>query len=290
MNRSRRAVLRATQIIRAFGAHRCTMMAASIAFYSAFSLAPVLLVVLAISGWIFGPDAARGRLFTQIQGVLGNDAAIAIQAIVEHAHRSEASGMAAIVSVGALIVGASATFTTLNAALNVIFSAKPPRGAANLTLLLRTRLVSFGLVMGIGFLLVVSLALDTAISMAGHRFLTDTPLFAISEGIQFIVGLVILSASFTALLKWLPDASVPLGAACVGGIVSAVLFSMGRKIFALYLAYAGTADTFGAAGSLAVLMMWLYFSALVFLLGAECAGDVVMLMRSPPKISEDLNK
>lgn len=146
-----------------FSDDRCSMMGASIGFFSAFSLAPTLLIVLAVTGWFFGPDAAKGRLFDQVKGVLGNDAASAMQSLVEHAHRASGSGIAAALSIVLVAVGASATFSSLNTALDVVFGAHSPKGIAGLALLLRARLISFGMVMGLAFLLVVSLVLDTNI-------------------------------------------------------------------------------------------------------------------------------
>jgi membrane protein len=252
-----------------FLSDRCTTLGASIAFYSAFSLAPTLLIVLAVVGWFFGKDAAQGRLFEQIKDITGPEAAGAMQAMVEHAHHASGSGIAAAVSVVLLLVGASATFSSLNTALNIVFKVESPKGISGLALLLRARLVSFGLVMGFGFLLVVSLVLDTAIQTVGHAVLGTITLTVVAAVAQTIFGLVVMTAGFGALIKWLPDVHVRFKNALVGGAVAAVLFSVGRHLFGLYLAHAGTAGSFGAAGSLAVLMMWLYFSAAVFLIGAE---------------------
>jgi membrane protein len=252
-----------------FLSDRCTTLGASIAFYSAFSLAPTLLIVLAVVGWFFGKDAAQGRLFEQIKDITGPEAAGAMQAMVEHAHHASGSGIAAAVSVVLLLVGASATFSSLNTALNIVFKVESPKGISGLALLLRARLVSFGLVMGFGFLLVVSLVLDTAIQTVGHAVLGTITLTVVAAVAQTIFGLVVMTAGFGALIKWLPDVHVRFKNALVGGTVAAVLFSVGRHLFGLYLAHAGTAGSFGAAGSLAVLMMWLYFSAAVFLIGAE---------------------
>ncbi|ABE37151.1 YihY family inner membrane domain protein [Paraburkholderia xenovorans LB400] len=257
-----------------FSSHRCTMMGASIAFYSAFSLAPTLLIVLAVAGWFFGKEAARGELFAQVKGILGSDAAAAMQDIVGHAHYAGGSGIAALVSVLLLIVGASATFTSLNTALDVVFEAQTRSGIAGMALLLRARLLSFGLVMGLGFLMVVSLVLDAAIQFAGHAVFGNSPVIAFALVLQSIAGLVVLTAGFAALIKWLPDAPVRFRHALVGAFVSAILFTAGHHLFGFYLSHAGTANAFGAAGSLAVLMMWLYFSALVFLLGAETTAAI----------------
>jgi membrane protein len=250
------------------------MMAASIGFYSAFSLAPTLLIVLAVAGWFFGEDAAKGQLFDHVKGILGNDAAGAMQAIVEHAHRANGSGIAAVTSIVLLAVGASATFSSLNTALDVVFDAESSKGFAGLALLLRARLISFGLVMGLGFLLVVSLVLDTAIQFAGHALFGDSTLVILAAVAQSVFALVILTIGLSALIKWLPDVNVRFRHALWGGLTAAILFTVGRHLFSFYLVHAGTANSFGAAGSLAILMMWLYFSAIVFLFGSEIAASL----------------
>ena len=258
--------------LRQFSENRCAAMAASIAFYAAFSLAPTLVMVIAISGWFFGAEAARGELFRQVHSVLGNDAAAAVTTIVQNAHRSGgAGGIAAIISFVLLAVGASATFSSLNSALNIVWPSVAPR-ASSVFALVRVRLISFGLVLGVAFLLIVSLVLDTAITFIGNWIWGVSPYVVIGNLLQLAVGWMVLAVAFAALLKFLPDAPVRWRDALVGGTVAAALFSAGKKLFALYLAHAGMANSFGAAGSLAVLLMWLYFSAVVLLLGAEFAA------------------
>jgi membrane protein len=254
---------------RQFFDDRCPALAASIAFYSAFSLAPTLVMVIAVAGWFFGDAAARGELFREVHNVLGDDAAAGITTIVQNAHRAgKAGGIATIISLSLLAIGASATFSSLHAALNIVW---PPDGtrASSVFALVRVRLISFSLVLGVAFLLIVSLVLDAAITFVGQWLWGDSPYVIIGNLLQLAVGLIVLAAAFAALLRFLPDARVLWRDAMVGGAVAAVLFSAGKKLFALYLAHAGMATAFGAAGSLAVLLMWLYFSAAVLLLGAE---------------------
>ena len=258
--------------LRQFIENRCPALAASIAFYAAFSLAPTLVMVIAVAGWFLGGEAARGELYRQVHTVLGNDAAAAISTIVQNAHRSGgAGGAAAIISFVLLAIGASATFSSLNSALNIVWPATGPR-ASSVMALVRVRLISFSLVLGVAFLLIVSLVLDAGITFVGNWLWGDSPYVVIGNLLQLGVGLLVLSLAFAGLLKFLPDAPVRWRDSLVGGFVAAVLFSAGKKLFALYLAHAGTANSFGAAGSLAVLLMWLYFSALVLLLGAEFAA------------------
>jgi membrane protein len=252
-----------------FSEDRCAAMAAGIAFYAAFSLAPTLVMVIAVAGWFFGAQAVRGELFAHIHGLLGDEAAAGVQTIVQNArHAGSAGGIAAIISFVLLAIGASATFSSLNTALNIVWPLTGPRSSSVIALV-RVRLVSFGLVLGVAFLLIVSLVLDTAITFVGKWIWGDSPYVVIGNLLQLLVALLVLAFAFAALLKFLPDAAVRWRDALVGGVAAAVLFSAGKKLFALYLAHAGMANSFGAAGSLAVLLMWLYFSAVVLLLGAE---------------------
>lgn len=165
--------------------------------------------------------------------------------MVEHAHRASGSGIAAAVSVVLLVVGASATFSSLNTALDIVFKVESPKGISGFALLLRARLISFGFVMGFGFLLVVSLVLDTAIQTVGHTVLGSITLTVVAAIAQMIFGILVMTAGFGALIKWLPDVHVRFRTALVGGAVAAVLFSVGRHLSGLYLAHAATAGSFG---------------------------------------------
>jgi membrane protein len=256
-----------------FGEHRCSTMAAGIAFYSAFSLAPMLVMVIAVAGWFFGNDAIRGQIFQDAHQLIGDQAAAAIQMIVINARtHGETGGFAAIVSFIALTLGASATFASLNSALSIIWPQADERRFASVVALVKVRLISFGLVLGVAFLAIVSLVLDTAITFVGAWLWGDTSYAVVGDVLQLAFGIAVLALSFAALLKFLPDARVAWRDALTGGIMAALLFSGGKKLFALYLAHAGMANAFGAAGSLAILLMWLYFSAAVLLFGAEFAA------------------
>ena len=256
-----------------FSEHRCTTMAAGIAFFSAFSLAPLLVMVIAVAGWFFGADAIRGEIFEDVHQLIGDDAAAAVQMIVANARtHSGTGGFAAFVSFVALALGASATFASLNSALAVVWPIGSTSRFSSVVSLVKVRLISFGLVLGVAFLAIVSLVLDTVITFIGEWLWGGTSYAAVGDILQLTFGLAVLALSFAALLKFLPDAYVAWRDALIGGIVSALLFSGGKKLFALYLAHAGMANAFGAAGSLAALLMWLYFSALVLLFGAEFAA------------------
>lgn len=251
---------------------RCASLSASIAFYSAFSLAPTLVLIIAIISFFYGADAAQGKLVAQIRGVVGEQAAAGIQTLISSAWNARTGTGTTVISIIVVAIGASATFSSLNTALNEIC---PPdntiEGArASILSMIRVRLISFGLVIGAGFLVVVLLVLDAVINILGSWLLgADNPSFILANLAQRFVSFLILLGAFSALLKLLPDAPIPWRAALMGGTTSALLFTGGKNLFSFYLAHAGTANSFGAAGSLAVVLMWLYYSAAVFLLGAE---------------------
>lgn len=263
----------AIDAVQHFGNNRCTTLAAGIAFYSAFSLAPMLVMVIAVAGWFFGTEAIRGQIFQDAHLLIGDQAAAAVQMIVANARsHSGSGGTAAVISFVALALGASATFASLNTALSVVWPADSSERVSTVMALVKVRLISFGLVLGVAFLAIVSLVLDTVVTFIGQWLLGGTPFVVVSDILQLVLGIVVLAFAFAALLKFLPDAHVAWHDALTGGIVAALLFTAGKKLFALYLAHAGLSNAFGAAGSLAVLLMWLYFSAAVLLLGAEYAA------------------
>lgn len=203
-------------VVRGFFSDRCSTLAASIAFYSAFSLAPTLLIVLAIVGWFFGRDTAQGRLVERIKDITGPGAADAMRTMVEHAHYANGNPFAAALSLVLLLVGASATFSSLNTALNAVFKVEPPRGISGIELLLRARLVSVSLVMGFGFLLVVSLMLDIAIQAVGQAVLGTITIKFVALGAQTVFGLLVMTVGYGAFVKWLPDVEVGLRNALIG--------------------------------------------------------------------------
>ena len=255
-------------------ADRCSSMAASIAFYASFSLAPTLVIVIAVASFFFGADAVQGRLFNEIRGVVGNEAAAGVQAIVANAWHTNIAARTTVLSLFGVLIGASATFSSLNHALNTIWPVPGGNIRASLFGLVRVRLISFGLVVGVGFLVVVLLLLDAVVAIVGHWFWGEhSPSYILATVAQHFTALVVLVLAFSVLLKFLPDASLLWRDALVGGFAASLLFTGGKNLFSLYLAHAGMANTFGAAGSLAVVLMWLYYSAAVFLLGAEFAAS-----------------
>lgn len=251
----------------------CLMFSAAIAFFAAFSIAPTLVIVIAVASIFFGADAVQGRLFGEISGVVGDEAARALEAIVANAWHADIARRTAILSVAGVLVGASATFSSLHSALNVIWPTPAVSTRASIVGLLRVRLISFGLVVGSGFLVVALLVLDALVEVFGRWALGDSDPFVIVAGLtQRAISLSMLVIAFTVLLKFLPSARMQWRDAALGALAAALLFEGGKRLFAFYLSHAGTANMFGAAGSLAIILMWLYYSAAVFLLGAELSA------------------
>lgn len=261
-----------TGAVAGFGRDRCATMAAALAFYAAFSLAPMLVIVIAVAGYFVGADAVQGRLIDEIGGLVGEDGARVVQAMLSNAWKSGQGGPSTWISAVGVALGASATFAQLNQSLNVIWNQAPPQKAW--LAMLRVRLTSFGLVVGIGFLVVVLLVLDAAVSFLVNDLLGDVGTRRWISLVQRATMLLALTAAFAALLKFLPAPRLRWKNVAIGAFAAALLFSVGKNLFGLYLSRAGTASAFGAAGALAVLLMWLYFSSAVFLFGAELTANL----------------
>ncbi|MFL6663215.1 MAG: YihY/virulence factor BrkB family protein [Rhizobacter sp.] len=248
-------------------------LGASVAFYTMFAVAPLLVVAIAVAGAVFGPDAARGHIVEEIQGIVGPDAARWIQAMVESAWLHPHGRLAGVLGIVALLLGASGVFLALRKALNTIGRAAPKPSLFGT--LVRARLIAFALVLGFGFLAIASLLVSAAIAALG-AYLTDrypglAELFAL---LDIATSTLILVVAFAALLRWLPDAPPTRRATWSGAICSALLFAIGKHLIGLYLARASVASTYGAAGSFVVVMLWVYYSAQILLFGAAVAATL----------------
>jgi len=248
--------------------HRCDSQAAAVAFYALFSLAPMLVLVVAIAGYVLDASVVSERIFVELRNVVGVSAAEAVRATVAQAKLSDWSSQATVASIIVTLIGATATFAELKAALNGILgyqrALKTPLSKITWTFL-KARLLSAALVAGIGFMLIGSLAFDALLSLAGASV---GPVFTWLR-LDLIASVVVLGLAFAVLLMVLPDIKVLWRDALWGGSVAAVMFTAGKYGFAYYLAAAGTANAFGAAGSVAVTLMWLFYSAAVFFFGAQ---------------------
>lgn len=258
-------------------------LSASLSYYTLFSLAPMLIIVIAVAGMIFGQDAVEGRLMDEIQGLVGHDSAIAIQSMIQHARQEQVNATATLLSLTAMIVLSTGVFVELQDALNLIWRIQPESTSAlAFWRVLKGRLFSFCLVIGIGFLLVVSLALSAAVAAVGRFFTALLPGPEILMHILYSgVSLAIFTILFGMMFKILPDAYIAWRHVWAGAFVTAVLFTIGKVGIGLYLGKTGVASAYGAASSLAVILLWVYYSALILFFGAEYTY-VSAKMSGPP--------
>lgn len=246
-------------------------MGAALAYYTVFSVAPLLLIVIAVAGLVFGQEAARGEVVGQLAGLLGTDSARAVEALLDSVNQPGTGVLATLAGVLLLLVGATTVFAELQAALDRIWRAPDPPPGQGLWGLLRTRLLSLGMVMGLGFLLMVSLVISAALSALGKWW---TPWFShgtvlLMESLNIGVSLALMTVIFAMIYKWMPRVQVAWRDVWVGAAITALLFTLGKSLIGLYIGRSGVASAFGAAASLVVLLVWVYWSAQIFLLGAE---------------------
>jgi membrane protein len=247
-------------------ADKVPTQAAALAYYTVFALAPLLLVVLAIAGLFAPADAARGRLISEIAGLVGQDGANWINDLLTRASANQGSGILSVVlGVGGLLLGASGAFGQLQLALNTIWDAKPP---ANISAFVRARAASFGLVLVLGFLLLVSLSVSAALSALGEQLGLDQGAW-LWRALYEVISALTVSVLFAAIYKFLPDSAVAWRPALIGGLFTSVLFAVGKALIGLYLGVSASSSVFGAAGTFAVLLLWIYYAAQLFLFGAE---------------------
>ncbi len=245
-------------------------MGAALAFYTIFSIAPLLLIVISVAGLVFGEEAARGEIYGQLQGMLGTTGARAVQGLLESARRPADSVPAAVFGVGVLFIAASSVLAELQDSLDRIWRAPQRPRSLGLWGLVRSRLLSFGMILGIGFLLIVSLAFSAAMSALSRWARPDSPGWAAFSGAsELAANLLLLMAVFAMIYKTMPRASVAWRDVWVGAAVTAMLFLVGKALIGLYIGRSGITSAFGAAASLIVVLLWVYYSAQIFLFGAE---------------------
>jgi membrane protein len=245
-------------------------MGAALAYYALFSLAPLLLLAIAVAGLVFGADAARGEVVAQLGGLLGNAGASAIEGLLKSASRPAQSVTASIIGVVTLIVGASSTFVELQSDIDRVWHAPVAAKPSGIWGLLRARLLSFGLVVSTGFLLLVSLVVSAGLAAFAKWYGAIFPCWVITmQIVNQIVSLAFITTLFALMYRVLPSVRVAWRDIWRGAFATAILFTIGKFLIGLYLGTAGVASGFGAAGSIVVLLVWMYYSAQIFLLGAE---------------------
>ncbi|MFN8637233.1 MAG: YihY/virulence factor BrkB family protein [Chloroflexota bacterium] len=248
---------------------KASRLAAALAYYTAFSVAPLLLISIVVAGLVFGREAAEGQIFGQLQGMLGSDAAGVIQTSVANSQKSGASALSAVVGLATLIWSASSLFSQLQEALNTVWEVAPDPHAGIMATVKR-RFLSMTMVLGIAFVLLVSLVLSAGIAAVGSLLGDALPGGAVVwQGVNFILSFALVTGLFAAIYKVLPDATVDWSDVWIGAAVTALLFTIGKLLIGLYLGHASIGSTFGAAGSLLVFLVWVYYSAQILFFGAE---------------------
>jgi membrane protein len=244
-----------------------SQMAAALAFYTAISTAPLVVIVLAIAGFFYGERAAEGELILQMKQIMGSEGAKFIEIVVENANQPTLGGIASLLSIGVLIWGATNVFAQLQFSLNTIWHVEP-RPGRGLMGLVRDRLLSFGLVLGIGFLLLVSLIFSAILSAVITSFTYLLPESAWAWPLaNFLISFVVITLLFALILKILPDVHSAWRDIWIGALVTALLFSLGQFALGFYLGTQGSA--YGVAGSLVVYLLWVFYSAQILFIGAE---------------------
>lgn len=244
-------------------------MGAAIAYYTVFSLAPLLLIVIAVAGAVFGRDAVQGEIVAQLQGLIGHDGALAIQGLIKSASKPAEGLLAGAISLVVLLVGATTVFGELQSALDRIWQV-PQQGKSGVIGTLKTRVMSFGLILGLAFLLMVSLVVSAGVAVIGRWAGDIVPGWEI--GLQLLnlcISLGITTVLFAMIYKLMPQAHIDWRDVWVGAGVTAVLFEVGKLLISLYVGKTSVASSYAAAGSVIVLLVWVYYSAQIFLLGAE---------------------
>jgi membrane protein len=245
-------------------------MGAALAYYTMFSLAPLLLLVISIAGVVFGADAARGQIVGQLGGMIGQEGATAIQGLLKSANEPAKSTFASIISIVTLIVGATTIFGELQSDLDRIWRAPAIARPTGIWGMLRTRLLSFGLIVSIGFLLLVSLVVSAGLAAMGSWWGAWFGNWVIAlQIVNQIVSLLFVTALFALMYRILPSVHVAWQDVWRGAVATGVLFTIGKYAISMYLGKAGVQSGFGAAGSIIVLLVWVYYSSQIFLLGAE---------------------
>jgi membrane protein len=265
------ALLRKT--VNAWIDDKAPRLGASLAFYTLLSLAPLLIVVVAVAALVYGQQAAQGQLVWEIQGLVGADGARTIQGLIHSAYKPGSGAVATILGILTLIFGASTVVVELRDALNTIWRVPAPEAASGFQSILRfmkERFYSFGLILGVGFLLMVSLILNAVVAALGSYFGSILPTSeTLLHIIVFLISFVVVTFLFAAIYKLLPDIHLKWSDVIVGACFTSLLFTIGKQLIGIYLGKASFGSTYGAAGSLVVVLMWVYYSAQLFFLGAE---------------------
>jgi membrane protein len=262
-----------TETVTEWSVDKAPRLGASLAFYTLLSLSPVLVVVVAVAALAFGKEAAQGQLAWEIQGLMGRDGARSIQDVLQTAYKPSSGWTATAFGLGVLAFGASSVVVELRDALNTIWHVPTEPGSTGFAMIFRIvkeRFYSFAMILGIGFLLLVSLVLSAAIAALGEYFGSVLPTHeAVLHAATFVVSFLVITFLFAAIYKIMPDVRLKWSDVAVGACVTALIFTIGKQLIALYIGKFGVGSAYGAAGSLVVVLVWVYYSAQLFFFGAE---------------------
>lgn len=248
---------------------KASRLAAALAYYTVFSLAPLLIIVIAIAGSVFGEEAARGEIVGQIQGLVGRDGAEFIETAIQNASKPAAGTIASIISLVVLLFGASGVFAELQDALDTVWEVQPKPGRGLLNVI-RSRFLSFTMVLSVGFLLLVSLVFSAILAALVNFLGKVLPGFdALWQLANFIFSFVLTTVLFGLIYKVLPDVKIAWSDVWIGAAITSLLFSIGRFLLGEYLGNSSFGSTYGAAGSLVVILAWVYYAAQILFFGAE---------------------
>ncbi len=254
----------------AWVSHNASSLGAALAYYTIFSIAPILIIAVAIAGYVFGATSAESQVLVEMRGLIGDAGAAALQNLLLSAHQSDKKGIAAVIGVVTLLVGASSVFGELQNTLDHIWQSTPQKQTKAWWRVLHSRLLSFGLILGVGFLLLVSLIASAALAAV------DTWLGAVMPALSVVLPVLDIGLSigistilFAMIFKYVPREEVAWSDVWIGGAVTACLFAIGKYLIGLYLGRSSLSSAYGAAGSVMILLLWIYYSAQIFLLGAE---------------------
>lgn len=252
-----------------FARHKVLKLSASLAYYTIFSMGPMLLVIIFFTNLFWGRQAIEGKIYHQISGMVGDGAALQIQEIIKNASVSSSSIMG-IIGIGALIIAATSAFTEMQDSINTIWNLKVKK-KAGWKLMVKNRLLSFSVVAGLGFLLLVSLVINALLEGFMHKLEERFPqvTFVAFYVINILITLVVVALLFAIIFKVLPDAIIKWKDVAVGALFTAVLFMIGKFCITFYISKSNLGSTFGSAGSLVVLLLWVYYSATILYFGAE---------------------
>ncbi len=276
-----------------FSDDKVPKLSASLAYYTVFSLGPLLIMIIFLCGLFLSREAVQGTINEQIDGFVGSDAALQIQEIIKNASISGKGGVAAVIGVIALLIGATTVFGEIQDSINGIWGVKPRPGAGFMTVL-KNRLLSFGMIATVGFLLLISLAVTTVVELVGERLRNIFPdvIVVIFYIVNFVLTFMVTTALFAIIFKVLPDARIKWKNVWPGAIATGLLFMIGKFLISFYIGKSDVGSTYGAAGSLVVLLVWVYYSSIILYFGAEFTKFYMMnngVHIQPEKYAELVN-